>query len=432
MTARAGNSVLCHRAIAALTLAVICILVPAALCQQHSYEHTFHASKSDVELALRNLHADTAGKLPLLEGFVAPMPDQPRYRHPYYQYSLQLTTLSATETSLRASANITAWYEDENASNSAYRSLPSNGRLENDLFDRIEETLQTMASAPAASATKATLADTRPETKSHPGAALPDSASAAKTAAMLRTPAPLSSPPAPSGLSAALPDNTGDKRAQKLQEQAKSLEEIARNQSRPDDLAVVPQARTPVFARPMQEAKVLLLADAEDEFQVLGAEADWVHVQLTGLQRGWMRRGQLDISGVNPRLLGARTTGARAGADLFQQPRQETATFPGDWEPLRGKKVRIIWVQLDERQQGSDLAQRASFARSVFRKTYPQLTHSTDRLEGVVIVFDAADGGMAAATLADLRRLETGELTDAAFWKRCWLDPPEAFKSSDR
>ena len=74
--------------------------------------------------------------------------------------------------------------------------------------------------------------------------------------------------------------------------------------------------------------------------------------------------------------------------------------------------------------------QRAKFARSVFRKTYPELSHSRDQVEGVVIVFDAADGGMAAATVADLRRLNAGELSENAFWKQCWLDPPEAFQKS--
>jgi hypothetical protein len=47
--------------------------------------------------------------------------------------------------------------------------------------------------------------------------------------------------------------------------------------------------------------------------------------------------------------------------------------------------------------------------------------------EGIVVVFDSADGGMAATTLPDLQRWILGELSDEAFRKLCWLDPSDAF-----
>jgi hypothetical protein len=48
------------------------------------------------------------------------------------------------------------------------------------------------------------------------------------------------------------------------------------------------------------------------------------------------------------------------------------------------------------------------------------------KVDGVVIVIDAADGGMIAATSDTLRRWNTGALSDAAFRKECWTDSPEA------
>jgi hypothetical protein len=419
---------MCRPPVLLQLIATALFLVPGVLAQQHSYEHTFHASKADVDLALRTMHADSGARLPMLEGFVAAISDSVRYRRPFYQYSVQVTAISPSETLLRVTANITAWYEDENPSNSAYRALASNGRLESDLCDRVEEALREKTAAQPAPAAGASLHAGSGNVPPNASATLPDAASAAKTSSLFKNPAVVPPPVSSKDVSApGAQDSTVAKRIQQLQAQAKTLDDVVRNQSKPDDLAVVRQAHTPVRSRPMPEAKVLMLADAEDEFQVLQAENDWVHVQLTGLMRGWVRREQLDLSGVSSRLLAKQNSSPVSTADLFQQTREETATFPGEWQPLRGKKVRIIWIQPNQEKQSSGLSQRASFARSVFRKSYPELSRSSDKIEGVVIVFDAADGGMAAATVADLRRLNTGELSDIAFWKQCWLDPPEAF-----
>jgi hypothetical protein len=48
----------------------------------------------------------------------------------------------------------------------------------------------------------------------------------------------------------------------------------------------------------------------------------------------------------------------------------------------------------------------------------------------VVLVFDSADGGQIAATLASLKQLTDGVISESAFWKQCSLDPPESFQSS--
>jgi hypothetical protein len=47
----------------------------------------------------------------------------------------------------------------------------------------------------------------------------------------------------------------------------------------------------------------------------------------------------------------------------------------------------------------------------------------------VVVIFDSADGGIAGATLASIQQLAKGEISEEAFWKQCYLDPPETFQS---
>src|SRR5205085_4936044 len=87
------------------------------------------------------------------------------------------------------------------------------------------------------------------------------------------------------------------RRFQQLTEQASNLEEILRNQARPGDLAAVRKTGTPVFAKPMEPSDVLFKADAEDEFKVLDESGGWVHVQVSGISRGWIRRSELEMPG---------------------------------------------------------------------------------------------------------------------------------------
>lgn len=101
--------------------------------------------------------------------------------------------------------------------------------------------------------------------------------------------------------------------------------------------------------------------------------------------------------------------------------------FPGNWAPLRGKTVKIIWVSSGAGGNGD----RIKLTKSMFRKAYPELSKTPSDLAGVVVVFDAEDGGMAAATMASLQQWNAGHLSDTAFWKQCWLDPADAFKQKD-
>jgi hypothetical protein len=171
------------------------------------------------------------------------------------------------------SAKVTAWRTSDSTTRAGYRVLPSNGRLEADLIERLEEALQHTSASVASE-------------PSVPAAATRDRAPAAagKTpggdASVFRTPLPLAHPANRVGMT---PPSTQEiaqqKRAQQLTEQATNLEEILHNQAHPNDLAAVLKTRTPVYAKPAEISEVLFRADAEDEFKVLEVSEGWVHVQ---------------------------------------------------------------------------------------------------------------------------------------------------------
>jgi hypothetical protein len=180
------------------------------------------------------------------------------------------------------------------------------------------------------------------------------------------------------------------------------------------------------MSQPVEGAPSLFLAEAEDEFQVLDASDGWVHVQISGISRGWIRRNHVDMPGaanVNLSVL----TSDHTERDAFRETKEEVAVFPGKWAPLDGKRVKIIWVQpLETDDFGSE--PRWSLAKSVFRKADPDVYNDLPEIAGVVVIFDSQDGGMAAAPMPTLQQWRAGHLPDETFLKRCWLDPADAFK----
>jgi hypothetical protein len=417
---------------AALVTILMCQILVA---QAPSAEQTFHVSRSDAESALRKLQAYSGARLPTLEGFVSPEePSLDSYQRGYYQYSVQIKTVNATESLVQVSVKITAWHEDRDASKSGYRVLSSNGRLESDLLERLKAALsQRPAVANVAPQQK-------PQSSSSSKSDKDSMAATASVAPIVRPPVDRSSPfSTQPAISASVPSRTEamagnsprdlmDRHIQQLTQEEQSLQEVLRNQAHPDNLAAVKAPRTPVLSRPLGSSTVLFLADAEDEFQVLGTQGDWVHVQISGLSRGWIRAAQVDLPGTLP---SDPNNGRQVDSkrDPFRQTREETSLFPGDWDLLRGKQVRIIWVQpngsTDSAAAGHN---KMNMAKSLFRKTYPEIAQGAGQVDGVVIVLDAADGGMAAVTLSVLQRWNEGKLSDEAFWKQCWFDPPGAFE----
>lgn len=353
------------------------------------------------------------------------------YKRGYYQYEVQVRAVDANHTVVRVTAKITAWYADRVQTASGYRSLKSNGRLEVDLLDSLDDAL-----APTAAVKVPTVIPGRstfklsPNQSSSSGAELPDSPSAkASAGSFFNTPRLTRTAPSTTTASPAHSTAPPDSRTQELVQQLDSLQQILDNQTRPANLAVVKQSRTPVVSRPLDGASILFLADGEDEFEVLDRTEDWVHIQISGISRGWIKRSQVDLPGA------ATVSVATAGVDrenreAFRETKEEIGQFPGKWEPLDGKKVKIVWVQPSDKDQ-FDAAPKWNLAKAVFRRTDTEASKDGTEISGVVVVFDSQDGGMAAVTMATLQQWRAGHLPEDMLWKRSWRDPAELFKSTN-
>jgi len=163
---------------------------------------------------------------------------------------------------------------------------------------------------------------------------------------------------------------------------------------------------------------------------MLDFNADWVHVRISGLSRGWIWRTSLEMPGGISDVPLSGASAAPVVADLFQVTREETAPFPGDWAPLRGKNVKIISVQKIQENEKDSAQAKLEFAKSLLDKNYAELAAESKELAGVVLIFDSVDGGLIAATLPTVGQWKAGTLSDAAFWHHCYFDPPETFKVS--
>jgi hypothetical protein len=414
---------------AAACAALLPCISASSNAQARPVERTFRESKTAVEKALKQLQPSMSGRLPALEGF-ALVGDHPltRYQRAFYQCTVQVSA-TPSGTIVRVSAKVTAWYADANASRSGYQLLNSNGRLESDLLDQLSDQLSSRASAeatspvpnPAASPKRA--ASDEP-TLSAPMPRLPEAAGSFSPSVAKSLPIPAS----PAQESANF--RPAQKEATDTQTEAATLEEVLKNQARPKNLVAIKKSGTPVVASPSLSGKTLFLASAHDEFEMLDFNADWVHVRISGLARGWIWRTSLEMPEGISDVPTAVANSVPTVADLFQVSREETAPFPGDWEPLRGRNVKIISVQkIRENDQAGGARAKLEFAKSLLDKSYDELAKSPD-LAGLVLIFDAVDGGMIAATLLTIQRWKAGALSDAALWHQCYFDPPETFSLS--
>jgi len=414
------------------------------------YERTYPQQKSTVEKALKELQPSMRGRLPALEGFALPG-DHPlnQYQRAYYQSVVQVSSTAAGGAVVRVNTKVTAWHTDSNPSRSGYQLLTSNGRLESDLLDQLTDQLGGSPGATSAGRTAhGSSSDSFPATVQATPAKR--TATAGKGLAApepgISAPMPQSSetghtflPPLAPGLSGqqladsknSLKPSDQSQTQARLQAEAASLEEVLKNQAHPKNLVAIKKSGTPVVASPSLSAKTLFLASAHDEFEMLDFNADWVHVRISGLSRGWIWRTSLEMpEGFSDvPLVGAKATAVVA--DLFLVTREEVATFPGDWEPLRGKSVKIVSVQkAQEDEKNSGAPAKLEFAKSLLDKTYAELEKRSQELAGVVLMFDSVDGGMIAITLPTVQQWKAGKLTDAALWHRCYFDPPETFNVS--
>ncbi len=391
----------------ALFTLVLTVLSLAAASQSSPNERTFPQSKPEIEKIIRRLQGSVSGRLPTLEGF-ALAGDRPldRYQKGFYQCAIQITPIASGKSKVRVTTKITAWYADPNASHSGYQTLPSNGRLENDLLDQIAEAVGSAESKQSATATSSPL-----PAISAPMPQIPE-----------RTFHGAGQDSKENG-SASLKSQTdaAEKHEQELSAEAKGLEEILQNQSHPNNLAAVRTTGTPVLQNPNADAKILFPATAGDEFEILDMNSNWVHVRISGLSRGWIRRSALEM----PQSNSAKSSNAE---EAFAISNEQIAPFPGDWEPLRGKIVKIVTVQKANGAISPGAEARMKIAKQLLLKQYSQFP-LTDPPSGVVIIFDSDDGGMIAATSSTLGRWQAGSQSDDAIWKECFFDPPELSKN---
>ena len=87
----------------------------------------------------------------------------------------------------------------------------------------------------------------------------------------------------------------------------------------------------------------MLSAEAEDEFEILGVEGSWVHVQISGESRARIQRSQLDLpegfAGISKSAI------ASAGEKPAPTSPAGNASFLRRLASPPGKMVRIIWVE---------------------------------------------------------------------------------------
>jgi hypothetical protein len=409
-----------------LPVLLMAVLWQVGLGQSNSPERAFPQSKDSIEQVVKKLQPAMSGRLPVLDGFVS-AGDQPleHYRRAYYQTAVQVISNPGKGSVVRVSTKITAWYTDPAGAHSGYRLLNSNGRLESDLLDQLSDELTAKtAPVPGASA-EATGEATKnsAEPNALPPMRPPSSAPGTTFSAPLNPSLP--------GRDAVSSAKSAPDRA--LQEQIRSLEEVLRNQGHPNNLVAVKQAGTAVVASPSLTAKTLFLASAHDEFEMLDFNADWVHVRVSGLSRGWIWRNSVEMPEDIPDTATRAGVGPKAAAEqLFHVTREETAPFPGDWEPLKGKSVKLLSIEkVSDTASDSGLIMRLEFAKSELEKNYNEVAQKSSTLAGIVLIFDSADGGMIAATLPAMQKWKAGILSDSAFWRQCFFDPPELGGASD-
>jgi hypothetical protein len=397
----------------------------ASNAQPKTYERTVPQSKAVVEKVLKEMQVFLSGHLPALDGF-AIASDRPltRYQRAYYQATVEVSSTASGGSLVRVSAKVTAWYSDPVRSRSGYQLLTSNGRLEVDILDQLSE--QLAATTPVRKNTGGEIepsdktADSAQAAVYPPTTHLPESPPTFSSSLLQGLAAQEKTASQVTALKPKDPDQT------RLQSELEQLEGILKNQVHPKNLAAVKKSGTAVVSTPSLNAKPLFLASAHDEFEILNFNQDWVHVRISGLSRGWIWRNDLempdDIPDTQPE------PAAAAAADLFRVVREDTAPFPGDWEPLRGKNVKVISVQKTyEAGKDGSPQMKLEFAKSLFDKNYSEIAQKSPNLAGIVVIFDSSDGGMIAAAESTLEKWKAGALSDAALWHNCFFDPPETF-----
>ncbi|MGA8145502.1 MAG: hypothetical protein WB987_16560 [Candidatus Acidiferrales bacterium] len=428
-----------------LRLAVFVLILGFGVAAQAqdtgSVERVYKHSKVEVEQALQSLQAYATNRLPVLDGFAnANAGTLTKFENPHYQFRIDIDSQAPGQTLVSIAAKITAWSADSDAARSQYVVIPSNGRLEQDMLDRLSVFLEkgsvgrspeppaesaSSSIAPAVSApeTPPSGAGSAPLSEHSTGSPPPGAAPALASRSTSRV-----NPSDPASLASEIAAiqaqrQQSERNQRKLQQQISELQANARTQKYLSNLAVVKAPQTPVFQQDDDTSKVLFRADPEDEFEVITVKDTWFHVRLENGGDGWLRASQLQ------RPQEVDDAEDAAAALNFTTPNQEIKSFAGDWAALKGKPALFVFAQPSRAIPSGILGQsQLQFAKHVFTEGYREAVHSEQPMSGVVVVFLGDKGGVAAATLADIRRWRDGAISDRAFLERCSLDPPESFR----
>ena len=399
--------------------ALVNISLPSfAGAQAIPYARTFLRSKEDLDAALKEMQAYAGQKLPIVDGFVE-MGQQPlnRYERAFYQFSIELIPNASQSTIVKLTAKITAWYADPDPSKSGYQVLPSNGRLELDLLDRLSEKFGSKPGLIAAP--RSALETPRPKID-FAGNPLP-SASAGNA-----SPDPVASE------AATLKTEREDeqKHVLELRAELENWQEIQHNQAHPRNLVIVKKSGSNVLAKPAEGAKVLFAASADDEFEFIETQGEWFHIGISGVSRGWIRRAEAESMDPRWNSTAPQASIESEGAPLFKVTREESASFPGDWAPLKNKTVRIFWVQPAAAPTAlTSAGEKREFTKSLFQRAWSDASKSASPPAGVVVVFDTPDGGQASATMRALQDWMERKIADGQFWNQSSIDPIDLFST---
>ena len=426
----------------------LCLVVRAQ--EADSTDRVYKHRKAEVEEALQALKAYTTNRLPVLDGFVnANASTIAKLENPHYQLRIEVESQGPNQTLVAVSAKITAWNAEEDPSRSQYVVVPSNGRLEQDMLDRLSVLLEKGSASLGAGRAAAPASDPAASSSSPaplldaPGSNAPISThppspgvSPGEATANPTSPVPPSGSVSranssdPAALASEIASIRAERQAaemsqRKLQQQISELEANAGSQKFLSNLAAVKTPQASIFQQDDDTSKVLFRADPEDEFEVINVKGTWVHIRLENGTEGWIRGGQLQP----PQEVD--DTEDAAAALNFSTPNQEIKPFGGEWSPLKGKPSLFVFAQPNRAIPSTILGQsQFAFAKHIFTEGYREAMHSEQPMSGVVVVFLGDKGGVAAATLADIRRWRDGAITDKVFFERCSFDPPESFRDA--
>lgn len=403
--------------VAAFLLLGLLFAAAFAYSQSVPYARSFSQPKEQIDEALKSLQAFSGQKLPILDGFVAPTTKPlERYERGFYQFAVETLPGDNGATVVRLSAKITAWYADRDVSKSGYEVLSSNGRLELDFLDRLQEKLTGKpVDPPATLATHVETPRAKLDLSGVPGAAP-------------SAPNPVSKTP---NEVAELRNQriAEERRVQQLTQELQNLKEIQHGQAHPQTLVVVTRGDSAVYSKPSESSRFLFHAATNDEFEYLDADNGWIHVEISGDARGYIRESAVLL----PERVAAKASQPEGSLEAkfkgFRIERQEVSTFPGDWAALKGKSVKIYTVQpVSQDQRESGPAARLNFTLALFEAGAKEAANASSKFDGVVVIVDAPDGGIASAPLADIQSYVSGALTRDKFLAFCNLDPDEAFR----